>query len=89
MNILENTKDGTKVRKLKMQTIEEIANTIKYQYGFTFLHFNDYSWSNTCPYNSPMWRRINEEIKKAPLEECLTSPSEYVREYKKWLLKDK
>jgi hypothetical protein len=29
-------------------------------------------------------RHMHSLIRKAPLAECLTSPSEYVREYRKW-----
>ena len=30
--------------------------------------------------------QIHELIQKTPLELCLTSPSEYVREYRKWYM---
>ena len=29
-------------------------------------------------------KKVNNLIKKADLTECLTSPSEYIREYRKW-----
>lgn len=44
------------------------------------------SQSGYTTYMTSPWKEIEALIEEASLEECLTSPSEYVREYKKFLL---
>ena len=35
-------------------------------------------------HKSPLFMNIHSLIQEATLTECLTSPSEYIREYRKW-----
>jgi len=43
-----------------------------------------YSGVNTMEEDKAAMTKIHELIQKAPLELCLASPSEYIREYRQW-----
>ena len=42
------------------------------------------NFNSEAKYSNLTLKRIDELIQNATLAECLTSPSEYIREYRKW-----
>jgi hypothetical protein len=60
-------------------------HALDYDYEQPF-SIEDWTWSGKplAGHATPLCEQINALIKDHPLEMCLTSPSEYIRECKKW-----
>lgn len=53
-----------------------------------FKDVKDWKWSGKPTYDCLMYRITNREIQLATIADCLTSPSEYIRECKKFLMEE-
>ena len=70
-----------------MKTVVEKINTVLSELGI-LLEIKDLTWKG-LPYRTANEskfgvRAIHKIIEQADLAECLTSPHEYIREYRKW-----
>ena len=54
----------------------------------SFASLREWKWSGKPSYECLMYRIVNREVFAAPIAECLTSPSEYVRECKKYFMEE-
>lgn len=50
-----------------------------------FLLIEHWRWTEYQPPSSFLLRQVESLVKNTPTPQCLTSPSEYVRELKRWL----
>ena len=70
-------------------TLEEQINEILAKKGPFTVQIEVWSWDSgrhrkiTIDSTDEYWPEVNQLIRNASLAECLTSPSEYIREYRK------
>ena len=74
---------------MKEISLEEQINEILAKKGPFTIQIEVWLWDDvrhrniTVDSTDEYWPEVNQLIRSAPLAECLTSPSEYIREYRK------